>query len=283
MANVDYLVAKINSAATDLVAHYEAEMQTMQRAFEAVSSTFAPLHQVAKSFVEFPSFMQSGENPSLAAIQLFELKARDVITAARAELERVNKLNAPIQEHNQNVVRQVTAFMTRLGILPTYSTYDYPTPRSRNKSQQTRSAGYVQDLQRCMPRTNAQDCRYSVDEFERRANVAISTAKKKLNDAQATKFETDILMFMSSKPWQDAGPLIPNEELEVLAKHSDVSEKLIQRIKFMLQNESTRIVSRFGGEGENFSPELAVNNMPEYLRFLAVRSALALANRIFVE
>jgi hypothetical protein len=67
-----------------------------------------------------------------------------------AEVEKTHIENLPAIENNKQITEYVKALMNKIGILPTFSTYEYKSNRSRTKTQNTHSAGYIDDLRRCV-------------------------------------------------------------------------------------------------------------------------------------
>lgn len=92
-------------------------------------------------------------------LQKIEDTVRAAITVAETAIFEADSLNAPILAHNENVRKQVTAIMTRLGVTDTYTTYDYPSSRSRTKRATSHTAGYRGDLNRANPRPQVDSAR----------------------------------------------------------------------------------------------------------------------------
>lgn len=82
------------------------------------------------------------------SLEALEVKIREIIATARAEIDRVKALNAPIIEHNDKIEYIIKTFLERVGIPSSYTTFELPTPRSRYKKTITHSAGYLADIGR---------------------------------------------------------------------------------------------------------------------------------------
>jgi len=92
---------------------------------------------------------------------------KEGIAAARKHLEEVAELNKPVEKANAELVQQITKLLTRIGIPTSYTTYDYPTSRSKTRKSITHGAGYPADLQRATPMSNVKGLQYSIETYER--------------------------------------------------------------------------------------------------------------------
>jgi hypothetical protein len=89
------------------------------------------------------------------------------VEEARKILEEVAALNKPIEDANTKLSQQITNLMVRLGIPSSYSTYEYPTSRSKTKRAVSHTAGYISDLGRAVPKSNVSAMKYTIDAYER--------------------------------------------------------------------------------------------------------------------
>lgn len=92
----------------------------------------------------------SGETEISTSVAL-ESRYADAIKAIEKYIEDfkvVHKSNLEIIEHNKAVEEKIKALMQCTGIPSTYSESSYKTPRSRNKTTTTHTAGYLQDIRR---------------------------------------------------------------------------------------------------------------------------------------
>lgn len=67
------------------------------------------------------------------------------------EIEKIHEENIPKIESNKKLSVSIENFMKVVGIPKSYTTYDYPTKRHRNKQRVEHSAGYMKDIMRCIP------------------------------------------------------------------------------------------------------------------------------------
>ena len=120
-------------------------------------------------------------------------QADAAVKAAREEVARVEALNAPAIENNNRLVTQIKDLMTRLGFTEMYSTYEFPTARSRNRKEVRHTAGYIHDIQRVRPHPNTEETKRIINEYESRIAMYINGEKEKedkeRSDADAKVFD----------------------------------------------------------------------------------------------
>lgn len=63
-------------------------------------------------------------------------------------IESIHKENESAIQNNVETRKKVEDFMTSIGIKKTYTTYDFPSKRSKTKKTLTHSAGFMEDIQR---------------------------------------------------------------------------------------------------------------------------------------
>lgn len=140
--------------------------------------------------ISLPSYTSMYENngwtrPSMAVI---EKKIREAIKEAREYVDDIKQQNISIEEHNKKICDQVTQIMDRLGVPKTYTTYEYPTSRSRIKKSVSHTAGYVGDLARACPQSNVSSMEYQITSYERDFETWM---KKILENEKKLKIEKD--------------------------------------------------------------------------------------------
>lgn len=107
------------------------------------------------------------------------------------------KANEEIIEHNQRVKEQVIKIMALLGIKTTYTKY-CTTGRQRNPRNQSFTSGFVEDLERAMPKQTRKITMFDKfktwedveSEVTKIINIYIQSAKKKEFDAERKERET---------------------------------------------------------------------------------------------
>ena len=104
-------------------------------------------------------------------LKIIDQQVRAAVQLAEEEVKLTEEKNKPITEHNKKICQMVTEMMTRLGIPASYSTYEYPTSRSKTKKSVGHTAGYIGDLNRAVVASNASTVAYQirsyVSEYER--------------------------------------------------------------------------------------------------------------------
>lgn len=109
------------------------------------------------------------------------------IKLAQEHLTEIEKLNEPSENHNNKIEKQVIEIMTRLGVPSSYTTYEYPSSRSKTKKSVYHSAGYLSDLSRVCPTSNVSSEKSKlniyVDDYNRwAADQEVFLKKKQITD-----------------------------------------------------------------------------------------------------
>lgn len=127
---------------------------------------FAPLKNVEN---RLPNYRHERNSHSWAKISLenIDKMVRAAIISAREQIGAAEAENAPLEEQNRKLVAQVTELMTRIGIPSTYTTYDYPSSRSKTRKSITHTSGYVTDLERVRPKSNVASAKYTLENYIR--------------------------------------------------------------------------------------------------------------------
>lgn len=98
----------------------------------------------------------------------------------------ITQQNVLIAIHNKSVQDKIKDIMKWVGVSDTYSTYDFATSRSRTKTAQRHSAGYLSDLARVAPTSPPQiKTTYEWRHYESHANILIDQVQKKEREAKA--------------------------------------------------------------------------------------------------
>lgn len=168
-------------------------------------TTFLPLVECK---VTFPSYQTEYQRlPIKGRLAKIEQSVREAIEAARTEIIRVENLNAPAIAKNKVIFEQVKEIMKRLGIGDTYSTYELPTSRSRIKRSVSHTAGYLQDLNRVMPKSNVDAVKYQVNDFERNFNSWVARTREAELAEMTKQDESAVQSLLMNKP-RTAGALL---------------------------------------------------------------------------
>jgi len=77
--------------------------------------------------------------------------ARDAANKAMSEAEEIHKENIPAIENNKALIEKIKLIMQNIGIPSTYTHSYYKSNRSREKTRETHSAGYLDDIRRSIP------------------------------------------------------------------------------------------------------------------------------------
>lgn len=139
-------------------------------------TNFTPLKDVK---FDLPNYRYERTKNSYVKVSLDQIErlVAPAIDAARKQIDDVAAENAPLEEQNKKLVAQVTELMTRIGIPSTYTTYEYPSSRSKTKKAVSHTAGYVYDLERARPKSNIQEMKYKLDNYAREYQSWVKTER----------------------------------------------------------------------------------------------------------
>jgi hypothetical protein len=167
------------------------------------NSRFIPLTKITVNLPSILSIREPNSNgfyKRKVPIEQVEKIVRKHIAIARATIAEIEEQNKPAIEHNANLCKQIGDLMSRIGIQSSYTTYELPSPRHKNRQHVYRSAGYLGDLQRTCPQSNAWSEKQKVDDHERRLEHYIQTWKVEETKEKASSDARAIEKFISSKP-----------------------------------------------------------------------------------
>ena len=95
--------------------------------------------------------------------------------------------NKEIADHNALQAKRLATFMQTLGVRDTYTTFEYKTSRSKNKTKMEHKCGWKQDLDRIMPKDNYQDLCKQIEERGKRIEKHGWEMNKKYEQEQREK------------------------------------------------------------------------------------------------
>lgn len=96
--------------------------------------------------------------------------------------------NREIAEHNQLQRARVYQLMLTLGVREQYSTWEYRTSRSRNKTEKKQISGFVSDLDRITPKDNYEDLCKQIEQKYRQIE---KFGEAKLKEAESKRREKE--------------------------------------------------------------------------------------------
>lgn len=162
--------------------------------------SFKPLAEIKHNFVNYRTLRAGSSSswysskPSLESIDKqvqADIKIFEEMIAA-AEIE-----NAPLIAHNTAIKKQITDLMTRVGISGSYTTYEYPSTRSRTKKSISHTAGYLLDLNRVCPTDTVPGAKYRlreyISEYERWRKSEEAAEEKELIERDELAVQKNIL------------------------------------------------------------------------------------------
>jgi hypothetical protein len=162
-------------------------------------SAFVPLQDVK---IDLPNYRyeRTRNNYSKTPLDQIENMVRPAVESARKKIAEIEEANKPLEEQNMKLVAQVKELMARIGIPGTYSTYEYPTSRSKTKKSVTHTAGFVGDLERTRPKSNVQSAKYHLDSFVRDYETWVRAEKEAEHKAKIEKDELAVQKHILGNP-----------------------------------------------------------------------------------
>jgi hypothetical protein len=155
----------------------------------ANATGFVKLHEVTFALPNY-RYLRSESNWSKTKLEVIDQKVQAAVAEAKKKIEEVEALNAPLVEQNKALVAQVTEMMTRLGIPSSYTTYEYPSSRSKTKKTVYHSAGYLGDLQRNNPTPNTVSKKYELENYIRDYDRWVQSEKDAENKEKVARDES---------------------------------------------------------------------------------------------
>jgi len=163
------------------------------------------------------NFDRTNEGHVSNAIRNAKNRADEVVKQAEA----VHEKNLPAIENNTKLRAKIKGYMEACGIRAKYTVYDYPTSRHRRKKSMDRIAGYVQDLDRCVPINDGYDeiirrCKEfvrRVDEKEREWKAIATKAKKEQEAKDRELREVAMAVQIAGKHGKKHGDFATNKHL----------------------------------------------------------------------
>ena len=133
-----------------------------------------------------------GNKPIEDAASLDKRKAEliSLVDKLESDIARVVSDNLPAIKNNKKIREKITLLMNHIGITQSYSTWEYKTSRSKTKTQSKHRAGYVDDLDRCVPvtiRGVKPDVTHFRKTIEQKYQVELERIKKVERDREAAE------------------------------------------------------------------------------------------------
>lgn len=156
------------------------------------------------------------------------IAANTAVKERLAQIEAIHAENLPAIENNVATRKKISDFMGAVGITASYSVYELPSPKHRNKQSITKSAGYVVDMDRMIRFSDGYDM-----------------AKRGLKDTEdrLTKEYKTLIAAIEKAEKEEAAKTQAKEDLMELARFQvkyettgdwrDVLDKIIWKDKYL--------------------------------------------------
>lgn len=129
------------------------------------------------------SYYSSSSGQDITTVAKLDSRRLELLTLVdklEADIQTTIDSNAAAIENNKKIVDKVTMMMEHIGISRAYTTHEYKTSRSRTKTSTNHTAGYMQDLWRCIPvsiKGNKPDTKQLRDSIEKAYNTQIASVR----------------------------------------------------------------------------------------------------------
>jgi hypothetical protein len=149
----------------------------------ANATGFVKLHNVETSLPQYRSLRTTnGDWRPKTPLDQIDAIVQKAVTEIREKIAGVEALNVPLIEQNKALTQQITEMMARIGVPASYTTYEYPTSRSKTQKSVPHLAGFIGDIQRATPVSNTHSKKYELDgyirEYERWVQSEKDTEQK---------------------------------------------------------------------------------------------------------
>lgn len=167
-----------------------------------------------------------GNKPIEDVVSLDKRKAEltALVDKLESDIAHVVSDNLPAIENNRKIREKITLLMNHIGVTQSYSTWEYKTSRSKTKTQSNHRAGYVDDLDRCVPvtiRGAKPDVAYFRKTIEQKYQVELERIKKVERDREAAeeaKIRSHTEALLRAKYTPDNAMSTKNDILQAILK-----------------------------------------------------------------
>lgn len=136
-------------------------------------------------------FSESNQSHIDRALENARKETADNLEAIRL----IHEKNIPIIENNKETVKKIYDFMAAIGIPASYTVYELPSPRHRNKAYIPKRAGFALDCERVIKTTDFYDSKKKsaegnlkrIEEQYNKFNLAIKKANEEKEKEQKQK------------------------------------------------------------------------------------------------
>jgi hypothetical protein len=149
-----------------------------------------------------------------------------------SEIEREHEGNLPKIKNNEATRQKVIDFMKAIGISDSYTVYDYPTKRHRTKKSIKKTAGFIEDLNRCIKINDGYNsairaCEDSMDrkkkEYDNLIGKISAKEKEALVESQKQEDIKELARFQvkyeTEGEWEDILDIILNKSKYLYLAH----------------------------------------------------------------
>lgn len=184
-------------------------------------------------------------------LDVIDNEVKAAVEKTRAYIEEVNGRNTPLIEHNKQIAAQVTELMLRLGIPQSYTTYEYPTSRSKTKKSVVHTAGFAGDLQRVNPTSGYTAAKYKIDGYVNDYERWLKSEKDAETKAEIAKDEEAVKKNILGNP--DLVATLMQAGVNIL---DEVSKALPGKKSQVIEYCIVKAISEVRSSGVNFDSKL---------------------------
>lgn len=146
---------QLSSYLHQIADHVKVEMDKQSNILFGVNKKPETIKQIGSTFGSmmssidsYYSNLYSNTVKTIIGIENAVKKAKDILEKKKADCIKMHEENLPLIEVNEKIQYSMSKFMESIGIPRTYSTWEYPTSRSRSTKERKHTAGWVTDMER---------------------------------------------------------------------------------------------------------------------------------------
>ena len=156
--------------------------------------------------------------------------ANNKIDAEVVKIEQIHKTNLPAIENNILIRKKVYMFMEKIGVRESYSTYEFKTSRSRNKTHIKHIAGFIADLSRVITVVDGYDgVGRSVNDYKRKLKDYADKLKQNILKEQREKQSDE----KAKKKLKVLATFCVKYDLDAEAEEYDIREAILVKDKYL--------------------------------------------------
>lgn len=176
------------------------ELKATQLAGLADGAKFINLPKIELSLTPPSTFRKPNQYSAyllIRPLEEVEKNVADTITTAKALIEEHREEYEKAAVHNDTLRKQVIALMDQIGVKESYTTYEFPTSRSKTRKAMNHRAGFLNDLDRIAPKNPLKAAEYAVAEYERSFKSWLDAERRSENEKKRSSVQRMLAKYIT--------------------------------------------------------------------------------------